>query len=150
MDLPALTAGQVEQGKLVRGEGRSALERRPAAGRVQAAPGPLPLEPGPLVTCAHPVIHVLLGGGSQAHRPPLPGPLRRVEGEGVLSLIEHGDQHCHLVEEHMEVLFTEDGGQAVTRPEGDLGGWRHGGPLGGTAVEGQGRSGVPLAPESQS
>lgn len=41
MDPPALTAGQVEQGKLVRGEGRSALRRGPAAGPVQPAPGPL-------------------------------------------------------------------------------------------------------------
>lgn len=70
----------------------------------------------------------------------------------MLSLIEHGDQHCHLVEEHVEVLFTEDGRQAVTKPEGDLWGWRHGGPLGkaSTAVEGQGRPGVPLVPESES
>lgn len=49
----------------------------------------------------HPVIHVLLGGGSQTHRPPLPGPFGGVQGEGVLGLIEHGDQRGHLVEEHM-------------------------------------------------
>lgn len=69
-----------------------------------------PLTPGLWETRpTHPVIHVLLGGGSQAHRPPLPGPFGGVQGKGVLGLIEHGDQRCHLVEEHMQVLCTEGG-----------------------------------------
>lgn len=152
MDPPALAAGQVEQGKLAWGNDRSALGRGWAAGRGRAAPGALPLEPGPSFMSTHPVIHVLLRGSSQMHRPPLPGPLGRVQGEGVLGLIEHGDQHRHLVEEHVDVLLTEGGGRAVTRPDGDLWGWGHSGPLGGARamVEGQRWPGAPLAPESQS
>lgn len=118
MDPPALAAGQVEQGKLAWGNDWSALGRGWAAGRGRVAPEALPLEPSPSFMCTHPVIHVLLGGSSQMHRPPLPGPLRRVQGEGVLGLIEHRDQHRHLVEEHVNVLLTESGGRAVTRPEG--------------------------------
>lgn len=70
-------------------------------------PPPPPRGPPP----THPVAHVLLGGGGQAHGPPLPRPLGGVQGEGVLGLVEHGDQRRHLVEEHVDVLHAEGGGQ---------------------------------------
>lgn len=68
---------------------------------------PLPPPKGP--PPAHPVAHVLLGGSGQAHGPPLPRSLGGVQGEGVLGLTEHGDQRCHLVEEHVDVLHAERG-----------------------------------------
>lgn len=43
----------------------------------------------------------------------MPGPLRGVQGKGVLGLIEHGDQHGHFVEKHVEVLF--EGGSTAGR-----------------------------------
>lgn len=92
-----------------------------AGGRPRPGGGPR-TEPGPSVMCAHPVIHVLLGGSGQMHRPPLPRPLGRVEGEGVLGLIEHRDQHRHLVEEHVDVLLMEGGGQGCHRGRGGPGG----------------------------
>lgn len=109
-DPPALAAGQVEQGQLAWADGWSPLGSGWAAGQGWSVLSLLPLDPwpaGPPPT--HPVVHVLLGVGSQAHRPPLPGPLRGVQGEGVLGLAEHGNQHCHLSEEHMQVLRTEGG-----------------------------------------
>lgn len=111
MDPPALAAGQVEQGKLAWGDSWSLLGRGALAGQGQASLTPLPAKPGLSFTSTHPVIHVLLGGGGQTHRPPLPGPLGGVQGEGVLGLIQHGHQHGHLIEEHVDVLFTEGGGR---------------------------------------
>lgn len=115
MDPLALTARQVEQGQLAWGDGWSALGKGAAAGRGRAAPSLLPLEPrlwGPAPT--YPVIHILLSGGSQTHGPPLPGPVGGVQGEGMLGLIEHRDQGCHLVEEYVQVLRTEGNSGAVT------------------------------------
>lgn len=97
----------------------------------QARPGrptvavPLPGPRGPSPT--HPVIHVLLGGGSQTHRPPLPCPLGGVQGKGVLGLVQHWDQRHHLVQEYVGVLFTEQApGRAVTQGRRPLEGDPHG------------------------
>lgn len=85
-----------------------------AGGRQRAEAG-LPLAPRPGgAPPTHPVVHVLLRGGSQTHRPALPGPLGGVQGEGVLGLAEHGHQRRHLVQEHVQVLHTEGGRQAVS------------------------------------
>lgn len=94
MDLPALAAGQAEQGELAWVHSWSLLGRlRPGGGLILLSPR------GPPVT--HPVIHVLLRGGSQAYGPPLSRPLGGVEGKGVLGLVKHGDQHSHLVQEQV-------------------------------------------------
>lgn len=56
----------------------------------------------------YPVVHVLLACRRQHQRPPLPGPLRRVHGEGVQAVPEDGDQRRHLVYEHLKILKPND------------------------------------------
>lgn len=93
VDFPALTTGQAEQGELAWVHSWSRPGRLRPGWSILTQPFRTPI--------THPVIHVLLCGGSQAHGPPLARPLGSVEGKGVLGFIKHRDQHGHLIQEHV-------------------------------------------------
>lgn len=55
-------------------------------------------------SCWYPVVHVLLGVRCQDQGPPLLGPLRRVDGEGEVSLTQQRNQRRHVLQRHLKVL----------------------------------------------
>lgn len=55
-------------------------------------------------SCRYPVVHVLLGVRRQDQGPPLLGALRRVDGEGEVSLTQQRDQRRHVLQRHLKVL----------------------------------------------
>ena len=60
-------------------------------------------------------MHRQRGGGCQSDGPALLGPLRGVDGKGVLGIVQHWHQDRHLVDKRVEVLGAGGGREKVGR-----------------------------------